>query len=113
VIFTLKQRYNRVRPSFLRPEIGHLFPIPGHPAYPSGHATQAFAIAYLLQELDPDHAGTYRADALRIGRNREIAGLHYPSDTDAGQQVARQVVDALLGEPRFLSLLKSAKAEWR
>lgn len=112
VIFSLKHRHDRVRPSVLDSKLGHLFPVPGHPAYPSGHSTQAFAIAHLLEELDPENAETYRKDALRIARNREIAGFHYPSDTEAGRLAARQFVALLLADPRFKALLETAKKEW-
>ncbi|MCH7228796.1 hypothetical protein [Haloferula sp. A504] len=112
VIFSLKHRHDRIRPSVLDPGLGHLFPVPGHPAYPSGHSTQAFTIAYLLEELDPARAEIYRKDALRIARNREIAGFHYPSDTEAGRLAARQFVDLLLADPEFRLLLDAAKEEW-
>ena len=112
IIFTLKQRFDRVRPTVLDTKLGHLFPVPDHPAYPSGHSTQAFTIAYLLRELDPENADSYLAAALRIARNREIAGFHYPSDTDAGRLAARQFVDLLLAHAEFKVLLEAARDEW-
>lgn len=116
VVFVFKQRFNRVRPSTLAAKtglpIGTVVEIPGHPAYPSGHATGAFTMAYILQELDPENADTYQKDALRIARNREVGGLHYPSDTEAGRLLARQIADSLLANVRFQKLLKSARAEW-
>jgi len=116
VVFVFKQRFNRVRPSVLAEKygskLGTLVKIPGHPAYPSGHATGAFTLAYILQELDPANAETYRKDALRIARNREIGGLHYPSDTEAGRLLARQIADSLLESKKYQGLLKAARAEW-
>ena len=116
VCFVFKQRFNRVRPSVLadkyRVKLGTVVKIPGHPAYPSGHATGAFTLAYILQELDPANAETYRKDALRIARNREIGGLHYPSDTEAGRLLARQIADSLLESKNFQALLKAARPEW-
>ena len=81
--FVMKQKFNRVRPSILDKDLGHTIQIPTHPAYPSGHATGAYVIAYLLQELDPESAQTYLKAAKQITENREIAGLHYPSDSEA------------------------------
>lgn len=116
VVFVFKQRFNRVRPSVIAEKygvkLGTVVKIPGHPAYPSGHATGAFTLAYILQELDPANAETYRKDALRIARNREIGGLHYPSDTEAGRLLARQIADSLLESEKFQGLLKAARAEW-
>lgn len=116
VCFVFKQRFDRVRPSVLAEkygfQLGTVVKIPGHPAYPSGHATGAFTIAYILQELDPQNTETYRQDALRIAKNREIGGLHYPSDTEAGRLLARQIADSLLGDKAYQDLLKSARTEW-
>ena len=116
VCFVFKERFNRVRPSILAEKygmkLGTVVKIPGHPAYPSGHATGAFTMAYLLQELDPDKAEIYRKDAERMARNREIGGLHYPSDTEAGRLLARQIVDSLLESEAYRALLEAARSEW-
>ena len=45
--FVMKQKFNRVRPSILDEDLGHAIQIPTHPAYPSGHATGAYVLAYL------------------------------------------------------------------
>lgn len=112
VTFVMKKKFNRVRPSKIDTELGHAISIPEHPAYPSGHATGAYIFAYILQELDASKADTYLKDAQRIAENREIAGLHYPSDTAAGQQLARQLVDQFQANPTFKKLLEKAKTEW-
>jgi acid phosphatase (class A) len=111
--FFMKKKYNRVRPTVLERSLGHSVTVPSHPAYPSGHASGAYAIAYLLQELDPSSAKTYLADARSISENREIGGLHYPSDTEAGRLLARQLVDRLLSNPSFIRLMTEARKEWR
>lgn len=115
-IFHFKNRHDRVRPSVLAQtiemDLESSIEIPGHPAYPSGHATGAYALAYLLQELDPKNAERYLADARRIGVNREVAGVHYASDTEAGRLLARQLVDAILEHSAFRSQLEQARTEW-
>ena len=110
--FQLKKQFNRVRPSILDRNLGHAISIPTHPAYPSGHATAVYSIAYLLQELDPAAANIYHKDAKRISDNREIAGLHYPSDSEAGRLLARQIIDQLLSNSSFKRQLQNAKSEW-
>lgn len=116
-VFFFKQRFNRVRPSLLGEAQGKKFgtaiEIPAHPAYPSGHATALHMLAYLLQELDPANTDQYRADASKIARNREVAGLHFPSDSEAGRLLGRQIADALLSNPAFKKQLEKAKAEWK
>ena len=112
VVFFFKKKSDRVRPTFLDPELKPAIEIPTHPAYPSGHALSTFTIAYLLQELDPKNADRYLKDAQGIAHNREIAGLHYPSDTAAGQTLARQLTDLLLRNKQFVRQLEIAKKEW-
>ncbi|MFT6181166.1 MAG: acid phosphatase (class A) [Akkermansiaceae bacterium] len=115
-VFFFKKHFNRVRPLLLSEAQGKKFStaieIPAHPAYPSGHATALHMLAYLLQELDPANAEQYRADASKIARNREVAGLHYPSDSAAARLLGRQISDALLSNLTFKKQLEKAKVEW-
>jgi hypothetical protein len=61
-----------------------------------------------------------QALADRIARNREIAGLHYPSDTQAGIDLAGKthtllgsLLDPLSPTPSFYQQsLSAAQAEW-
>ncbi|MDF1739632.1 MAG: phosphatase PAP2 family protein [Verrucomicrobiales bacterium] len=113
IVFQLKASFDRARPTHLTEAITPSIPVPGHPAYPSGHATQAHLLAYLLMELAPDEAETLVEDAAAIAKNREIAGVHYPSDSEAGQLLARQIVDGLLKNSDFVTLMEAAKRENR
>jgi hypothetical protein len=107
-----KQIYNRVRPSYLDPTLSPVVDVPQHPAYPSGHATQAHLRALVLTQLDPVNRAAYMQSAERITRNREIAGVHYPSDSQAGVVLATQLFSVLMNNSDFVDQLKKAKAEW-
>lgn len=101
------------RPRDLSPQIQPVIDTPGHSAYPSGHATEAFALATLLaalrlsgKGLTPDKGlidavlnhltpAAEAAPALdetvrlfrlahRIADNRTVAGVHYPVDSAHG-----------------------------
>ncbi|MGH8049272.1 MAG: phosphatase PAP2 family protein [Arenimonas sp.] len=111
-IMKQKKIYDRVRPSLLDPSLIPAIAIPLHPAYPSGHSTQAHLRAHVLSELDPAHRDVYFQSAKRIAHNREVAGLHYPSDSRAGAQLAKQLFANLMKNRRFSQRLKKAKAEW-
>lgn len=113
VIFRLKTGSDRVRPHKLDPTLTTVIDVPEHPAYPSGHSTQAHAVAFLLTRLAPEHQAEFERDALRVAINREIAGVHYPSDSAAGRLLARQIVDLMLENQEFAALVESAKAEWQ
>ena len=92
-----KGKYQRPRPSQICPALLPPIAVPGHASLPSGHSTQAHLMALCMADVlaaRPD-AGHLADDlwtlADRIARNREIAGLHYGSDTEAGRQLAKAV----------------------
>jgi acid phosphatase (class A) len=102
-IYLMKWTFMRARPwtccgaelnsMFMRPH----WLYPGHPSYPSGHATVAWTFAYLFGEFArPRERKLLEATAAQVARNREIAGVHYPSDSEAGRLLARQMVDVML-----------------
>lgn len=103
-VFELKAHYRRLRPwdviNGLVPMFGEdeLF-YPRHPAYPAGHATLARVLAHLLAARHPAQQAALMEVAREIGENREIAGLHYPSDTRAGEALGDQIAEVLL-KPR-------------
>ena len=101
-----KQIFAIVRPVELSPQIQPMIATPGHGAYPSGHATEAFTVATLLDALlraarpGPAHQDGHEAtkvqlqrQAYRIAVNRTVAGVHYPVDSACGR-----VLGTLLGE---------------
>ena len=85
------------------------------PAYPSGHSTQAHLIAHVLTALVPAKTHEIFTVAHDIARNREIAGMHYSSDSQAGERLAIVIFSLLTGGgcPRFIEALDDAKEEWR
>lgn len=84
VVLGLKRRFGRLRPTAVMPEIEPVVPVPWHFSYPSGHATQSAFAAEILARIAPKSAVRLRQLAVQVGVNREVAGLHYPSDTTTG-----------------------------
>jgi membrane-associated phospholipid phosphatase len=117
VVQHFKWLNNRRRPSQVCPALRPPIQVPGHAAYPSGHATQAFLIATSLAGVFPANSKpgsemALQALAARIARNREIAGLHYPSDTAAGKELAEKIWGTLKNVPEFKVMSTAAKKEW-
>jgi len=88
---------------------------PGHGSFPMGHATQAYAVAYVLKhllKLNPQrrrHRGLIDQldrQAARIATNRVIAGMHFPVDSMAGRMLGvalgEYFVGRCLGGRRFM-----------
>lgn len=98
VAMYFKGLYKRPRPSQLCPALLPPIVVPGHPSFPSGHSTQAHLMALcmgdVLKELPQQRKVMDDLWTLadRIARNREIAGLHYASDTAAGKALAKATI---------------------
>lgn len=113
VVMYYKNKYQRPRPSQLEPDLIPPIPVPGHASYPSGHSFQQHLEMRVLRELAPSHAKTLEAFALDVAVNRERAGLHYRSDTEAGQLLAERLWPLLSGGQLFKQLMtEAAQQEW-
>src|SRR5688500_12670462 len=109
-MWSFKIKFNRARPNQLEPAIKNL----EHtmwPAYPSGHATFAYTNAFLLQELFPEYKDVIYRDAYECAHSREILGVHFPSDSEAGKILGRQLVNEMLKSSKFQKDLNAAKEE--
>lgn len=104
-----KKRLMRARPSQLDTSLETLIPNPRHPAYPSGHAGQSYIVSLVLSDFDTEHAEFYQGFARDVAARREIAGVHYPSDSHAGQILAEQVLAALKNNTVFQRKYDDAK----
>jgi hypothetical protein len=111
LIASLKAEYDRVRPAYLDHRISTVIETPGHPAYPSGHASQVFLVAHVLSDIFVDERDVFFAEAERIAVNREIAGVHYPSDTEAGKRLAEQYYAIVTQREDIRLLIEAAREE--
>ncbi len=112
-VFHAKRRFQRARPHQLEPRLRPCIAVPGHPAYPSGHALQGYLVARVLSLIFPDaHEALMSAGAL-IGHEREIAGLHYPSDGRASRILGEALFHRLETNDKFLAEVDGARIEWR
>lgn len=93
VVQRLKIAFAAPRAEMLSDQIQPMIATPLHGSYPSGHATQAFAVAMLLTILtraDRSAPAAIRPEsqllrmAARVAANRTVAGVHFPVDSAAG-----------------------------
>ena len=94
----MKRKFDRVRPSFLEGQLKPPIDIPHHAAYPSGHATECWSLAFCLADKYPKRRDEYYSIADNIATNRERAGLHYKSDSNYGRLLARKILDLVGSE---------------
>jgi acid phosphatase (class A) len=106
-----KLTFNRARPQQICPALVPLINSPSHASFPSAHSLESHMIALALAEVRPGAERILTALADRIGRNREVAGVHYPSDTLAGRQIAKKTFPMLKACPIFQQVLRTALLE--
>ena len=97
IILELKLHYNRVRPyklasrmNFERQLAFTIVPLKtaNSPSYPSGHATQGRLMArYLADNVPMRHRMEIMKIGDYVGQSRMLGGVHYPSDTEFGQEL--------------------------
>ena len=86
-----KYAYWTIRPGQLDPEFKVLFQTPNHPSYPSAHSCYSMTSALVLAHFFPRDAAGLMALGRESGDSRIWAGIHYPMDITAGQQLAERV----------------------
>lgn len=118
VAMGLKDKYRMRRPSQVYPLIFPLIDPPDTPSFPSSHSLQAHlmsgALILALKNGTGQTAIALDVLAKRVARNREIAGVHYGMDSDAGAFAAAKCLDklgALGAKSRFRTLVKQAANE--
>jgi hypothetical protein len=89
-----------------------IIPTPTHATLPSGHATESFFMAHMLENLLPngaDYQGQLQGLAARVAINRTVAGLHFPADSQAGQMLGQSLAEY------FVAICKkdNAKPSWQ
>ena len=125
ILFTLKYKYNVVRPiNYIRDVLGHkdwvgLFNTPGHPEFPSGHATVAAAVTTALTDVFGRHfhftLHTYDFvplpprsfnslwDLAKEQSNARVwAGIHYQVTCDRSLGLGYKVSTNVLRKVKFL-----------
>lgn len=92
----LKMKYARPRPFEISEEIESSTDTDDSPAFPSGHAIEAHALARIFGEKYPDKKKELKDLADRISLSRIQLGSHYPSDIEVGEKVGKIIADAYL-----------------
>lgn len=110
-IWSLKFKYARIRPYIIDPSVKNLENT-DWAAFPSGHASNSYVNAYLYSELAPEFSDYFLKDAYDMAHSREIIGVHYPSDSESGRVFARQFVNMLFKDEKFLKDFEKVKEEW-
>lgn len=92
VVVQAKHLLNAPRPIQLSSAVSPIIATPAHAACPSGHASEAYAMAFAMEALMFGCASTeLRLIAARIEENRIFSGVHYEHDGWMGRKLAAAV----------------------
>lgn len=99
ILFWLKMKFNRPRPSQLgwylkKPIFPLVMTDASSPAYPSGHSLDFLLITHYLKTKYPHHASSFDKLYERIKGVRELSGVHYPSDRVASETLFGLLLEA-------------------
>jgi acid phosphatase (class A) len=113
VMGTLKRHFARPRPyvedARIKPAVG----LEASYAYPSGHSGWGVVEAGVLAELVPARQEAILERGRLVGNDRVMAGVHHPSDVEAGQRLGAALVAAWLRDPIRRNQVEAARAaEW-
>lgn len=111
-LYTLKQKFNRGRPIDIIPNWETVIETPGHASYPCGHCAESHTFAYLLTEFEPTLKDEFFKSAGEISLRREIAGVHFHSDNEAGQLLAKQAFALMKESPNWKRRFPIVKKIW-
>ena len=103
IVLRLKYHYNRPRPYQVAQAKG--LPLDAEtlhsastPSYPSGHATQGRFIGRYLTDLYPEYGEELRQIGDDIAFSRNMAKVHYPSDSEFGKLLGDEMYEYVYQE---------------
>lgn len=108
-----KDRWARQRPPVLDKRVQPVAKYSNSGSYPSGHAAFAYLTAIALADMVPEKRAQIFERAREFGDNRVLGGVHYPSDIEAGRQLAVLIAAHLPDNPTYVAEFSAAKAEVR
>ena len=113
IFIASKDAWNRPRPYVTSSEVKAIGEKPKSGSYPSGHATRGYLTAILLANMVTEKSAELFARGREYGDNRVLAGVHYPTDVEAGRMGATAIAAIFMQNPAFMTDFAEAKAELR
>ena len=109
---SLKEKFKRPRPYLSCNDLTPAVHRETSFSYPSGHATLGVVYGRLLAELCPARKDAILERGLLIGNDRTTAGVHWPSDVDAGHKLGAAYAEFWMASKDHQKLIAEARGEW-
>lgn len=113
IVAPAKQYWMRPRPFTIDGKLSPSIKRPTSGSWPSRHATTGTLFGLILAEMVPERQAELMARAREFADNRAFAGVHYPSDIEAGRRTATVIAAKLKEDPGFLTAFAKARIELR
>jgi acid phosphatase (class A) len=108
-----KEAWKRLRPHLYSDLVKPVVPIETTGSYPSGHAILGTLMGIELANMLPEKRAAIMARAWEFAHNREVGGIHYPSDVETGRIAGTVIAQTISTHPDFRQEFEAAKAELR
>jgi acid phosphatase (class A) len=108
LIGSAKQNWKRPRPFITHKDLHPCAKLEGSYSYPSGHSALAHYYMHILTDIYPNRKAAFEKRAEEIAHDRNLVGVHYPSDVRDGKLMGDQIYDYLAQDKKFKDLLEPA-----
>jgi acid phosphatase (class A) len=110
-VWKMKNEFARPRPYTNFPDLNPCIKKEDSFSYPSGHATNAYVLAYVLSDIMPKRQKDFLQRAEVIANDRVVAGVHHPSDIAAGKKLAQEIYDSMKKSELYQKDVKELKSQ--
>ncbi|MEI7909728.1 MAG: phosphatase PAP2 family protein [Verrucomicrobiota bacterium] len=112
VLAAAKKKWQRPRPFMRSSEVAPVVGKPGDSgSYPSGHSFGIAVPEFVLSAAFPQHAADCDRMIHRVMWGRIVGGVHFPSDTEAGRLLAKEVVAGMLETAAMKEAIETMRNE--
>lgn len=114
VVDPAKDVWKRPRPHLLYPDlVKPAVKLSKSGSYPSGHTTVGTLMGIVLSNMVPEKKAAIMARAWEYGHNREVGGIHYASDIEAGRIAGTVIAETIMTHADYKNEFDAAKTELR
>ncbi|KAF3998113.1 acid phosphatase [Glaciimonas immobilis] len=113
VVDAPKKFWQRPRPYLASDLVKPVVKMTASGSYPSGHATAGTLMGIVLANMVPEKRSEIMLRAREYAHNRIVAGVHYPSDIEAGRIAGTLIAANLMTREDFNAEFATARAELR
>lgn len=110
-ILAAKAGWARPRPYQRDMRVTPCVPKPASSSYPSGHSTDSALWAAILSAAFPEKAPLFDKMMEDTMWSRIVGGAHFPSDTQAGLKLGREIARQMLASPDMQNAVAVIRAE--